>query len=157
MQNFKFLNRSLDRTLARLVQWFLTFLKKSKTKLTIEKTNKNIPRRNEYILENISSNIFKFCILKYITKRDKNLPLLIYFEIYSLYIWRNRKKINLLLFTFYSWRVVIIIKKKKHSFIISRNTCKQLSLTISVDSPISFRFLKNVPFYMCKIKNSSLW
>ena len=30
----------------------------------LQKTNKNIPRRNEYILE----NIFKFYILKYIIK-----------------------------------------------------------------------------------------
>ena len=34
----------------------------------IQKTNKNIPRRNEYILENILLNIFKFYILKYIIK-----------------------------------------------------------------------------------------
>ena len=34
----------------------------------IQKTNKNIPRRNKYILENILSNIFKFYILKYIIK-----------------------------------------------------------------------------------------
>ena len=34
----------------------------------IQKTNKNIPRRNKYILENILLNIFKFCILKYIIK-----------------------------------------------------------------------------------------
>ena len=38
------------------------------TKLTIQKTNKNIPRRNKYILENILLNIFKFYILKYIKK-----------------------------------------------------------------------------------------
>ena len=37
-------------------------------KLMIENTNKNIPRRNEYILENILLNIFKFYILKYIIK-----------------------------------------------------------------------------------------
>ena len=34
----------------------------------IQKTNKNIPRRNKYILENISLNIFKFYILKYFIK-----------------------------------------------------------------------------------------
>ena len=34
----------------------------------IQKTNKNISRRNKYILENILSNIFKFYILKYIIK-----------------------------------------------------------------------------------------
>ena len=45
-----------------------------------------MPRRNKYILENILLNIFKFYILKYIIKRDKNLPFLIYFKIYSLYI-----------------------------------------------------------------------
>ena len=42
----------------------------------IQKTNKNIPRRNKYILENILSNVFKFYILKYIIKflqsRDDN-------------------------------------------------------------------------------------
>ena len=42
----------------------------------IQKTNKNIPRRNKYILENIWLNIFKFYILKYIIKflqsRDNN-------------------------------------------------------------------------------------
>ena len=32
----------------------------------IQKTNKNIPRRNKYILENILLNIFIFYILKYI-------------------------------------------------------------------------------------------
>ena len=37
-------------------------------KLTIQKTNKNIPRRNKYILENILLNIFKFYILKYFIK-----------------------------------------------------------------------------------------
>ena len=37
-------------------------------KLTIQNTNKNIPRRNKYILENILLNIFKFYILKYIIK-----------------------------------------------------------------------------------------
>ena len=46
------------------------------TKLMIQKTNRNIPRRNKYILENILSNIFKFYILKYIIKflqrRDDN-------------------------------------------------------------------------------------
>ena len=57
-------------------QWFLTFLKSGNTfdymknlrntKLMIQKTNKNIPRRNKYILENISLNIFKFYISKYI-------------------------------------------------------------------------------------------
>ena len=34
----------------------------------IQKTNKNIPRRKKYTLENILLNIFKFYILKYITK-----------------------------------------------------------------------------------------
>ena len=34
----------------------------------IQETNKNIPRRNKYISENILSNIFKFYILKYIIK-----------------------------------------------------------------------------------------
>ena len=34
----------------------------------IQKTNKNIPSRNKYILENILLNIFKFYILKYIIK-----------------------------------------------------------------------------------------
>ena len=34
----------------------------------IQKTNKNIPRRNKCILENILLNIFKFYILKYIIK-----------------------------------------------------------------------------------------
>ena len=34
----------------------------------IQETNKNIPRRNKYILENILLNIFKFYILKYIIK-----------------------------------------------------------------------------------------
>ena len=42
----------------------------------IQKTNKNIPRRNRYILENILLNIFKFYILKYIINflqsRDNN-------------------------------------------------------------------------------------
>ena len=42
----------------------------------IQKTNKNIPRRNKYTLENILSNVFKFYILKYIIKfvqsRDDN-------------------------------------------------------------------------------------
>ena len=42
----------------------------------IQKTNKNIPLRNKYILENILFNIFKFYILKYIIKllqsRDNN-------------------------------------------------------------------------------------
>ena len=38
------------------------------TKINDPKTNKNIPRRNKYILENILLNIFKFCILKYIIK-----------------------------------------------------------------------------------------
>ena len=37
-------------------------------KLMIQKTNKNIPRRNKSILENILLNIFKFYILKYIIK-----------------------------------------------------------------------------------------
>ena len=43
----------------------------------IQKTNENIPRRNKYILENILLNIFKFYILKYIIKIDKNLSFLI--------------------------------------------------------------------------------
>ena len=34
----------------------------------MQKTNKNIPRRNKYILENILLNIFKFYTLKYIIK-----------------------------------------------------------------------------------------
>ena len=34
----------------------------------IQKTNKNMPRRNEYILENILLNIFQFYIFKYIIK-----------------------------------------------------------------------------------------
>ena len=42
----------------------------------IQKTNKNIPRRNKYILENMLLSIFKFYILKYIIKflqsRDNN-------------------------------------------------------------------------------------
>ena len=42
----------------------------------IQNTNKNILRRNKYILENILLNIFKFYILKYIIKflqsRDNN-------------------------------------------------------------------------------------
>ena len=42
----------------------------------IQNTNKNIPRRNKYILENILLNIFKFYIVKYIIKflqsRDNN-------------------------------------------------------------------------------------
>ena len=42
----------------------------------IQKTKKNIPRRDKYILENILLNIFKFHILKYIIKflqsRDNN-------------------------------------------------------------------------------------
>ena len=50
----------------------------------IRKTNKNISRRKKYILENISLNIFKFYILKYIIEflqsRDNN----------------NKKKIRLL-------------------------------------------------------------
>ena len=45
-------------------------------KLMIQKTNKNFPRRNKYILENILLNIFKFYISKYIIKflqsRDNN-------------------------------------------------------------------------------------
>ena len=39
-----------------------------------KKTNKNVPRRNKYILENISLNISKFYILKCIKSlqsRDK--------------------------------------------------------------------------------------
>ena len=46
------------------------------SKLMIQKTYKNLPRRNKYILENILLNIFKFYILKYIIKflqsRDNN-------------------------------------------------------------------------------------
>ena len=35
----------------------------------IQETSKNaFPRRNKYILENVLLNIFKFYILKYITK-----------------------------------------------------------------------------------------
>ena len=41
----------------------------------IQKTNKYIPRRNKYILEDILLNIFKFYTLKYIIKIDKNLTL----------------------------------------------------------------------------------
>ena len=45
-------------------------------KLMIQKTNKSIPCRNKYILENILLNIFKFYVLKYIIKflqsRDNN-------------------------------------------------------------------------------------
>ena len=65
-----------DCTFVSLEQWFLIFLKSGNTfdymknspKLTIQKTNKNIPRRSKYILENILLNIFKFYILKYIIK-----------------------------------------------------------------------------------------
>ena len=39
----------------------------------IQKTNKNIPRRNKYISENILLNIFKFYILKYIILRISSL------------------------------------------------------------------------------------
>ena len=45
----------------------------------IQKTNKNIPRRNKYTLENILLNIFKFYILKYMIKTEKYL---IYFKVY---------------------------------------------------------------------------
>ena len=38
----------------------------------IQKTNKSIPRRNKYILENILLNVFKFYILKYIVKFFKS-------------------------------------------------------------------------------------
>ena len=38
------------------------------SKLMIQKTNKSIPRRNKYIIENILLNIFKFYILKYYIK-----------------------------------------------------------------------------------------
>ena len=42
----------------------------------MQKANKNIPRGNKYILENILLNIFQFYILKYIIKflqsRDNN-------------------------------------------------------------------------------------
>ena len=42
----------------------------------IQKTNKNLPRRNKYILENILLNIFKFyilkCIIKFLQSRDNN-------------------------------------------------------------------------------------
>ena len=51
----------------------------------MQKANKNIPRGNKYILENILLNIFKFYILKYIIKIEKKLPFLIYFKIYSLF------------------------------------------------------------------------
>ena len=34
----------------------------------IQKTNKNIPRGNKYILENILLNMFKFYVLKYFIK-----------------------------------------------------------------------------------------
>ena len=84
-----------------LDQWFLTFLKLGNTfnytknlrntKINDSKnkqkhqTNKN-KQKNKHILENILLNIFKFYILKYIIKIDKNLPFLIYFKIYSLYI-----------------------------------------------------------------------
>ena len=63
-------------TVDNVILWFLTFLKSGNTldymknlrntKINDPKTNKNIPRRNKYILENILLNIFKFCILKYI-------------------------------------------------------------------------------------------
>ena len=51
----------------------------------IQKTNKNIPRRNKYILENMLLNIFKFYILKYVIKflqshdnnKKKNLAFII--------------------------------------------------------------------------------
>ena len=49
----------------------------------IQKTNKYMPRRNRYIFENILLNKFKFYILKYIIKIDKNLPFLIYFKVYK--------------------------------------------------------------------------
>ena len=38
------------------------------TKLMIQKTNKNIPRRNKCILKDILLNVFKFYILKYFIK-----------------------------------------------------------------------------------------
>ena len=48
---------------------FLTIWKICGTpKLMIQKTKKNMPRKNKYILENILLNIFKFYILKYIVK-----------------------------------------------------------------------------------------
>ena len=54
----------------------------------IQETNKYIPRRNKYILENILLNIFKFYILKYIIKKGiKICPFLIYFKIYTVYIF----------------------------------------------------------------------
>ena len=34
----------------------------------VQKTDKNMPRRNKYILENILLNIFQFYSLKYIIK-----------------------------------------------------------------------------------------
>ena len=44
--------------------------------LMIQKTIKNMPRRNKYILENISLNIFKFyilkCIIKFLQSRDND-------------------------------------------------------------------------------------
>ena len=43
----------------------------------IQKTNRNIPRRNKYILENILLNIFKFYILKYIIKFLQSLMIII--------------------------------------------------------------------------------
>ena len=56
----------------RVEQWFLIFLIVWKicwtSKLMIKRTNKNMPRRNKYILENILLNIFRFYILKYIIK-----------------------------------------------------------------------------------------
>ena len=68
-------NRDLLKS-KRLVQWFLTFLKSGNTfdymknlqKLMMQKTNRNIPRRNKYILE----DIFKFYILKYFIKFLQN-------------------------------------------------------------------------------------
>ena len=42
----------------------------------IQKTNKNIPRKNQYISENILLNIFKFyilkCIIKFLQSHDNN-------------------------------------------------------------------------------------
>ena len=56
----------------------------------IQKTNKYIPRRNKYILEDILLNIFKFYILKYIIKIGRFW----YVLKYVVYIF-DRKKINL--------------------------------------------------------------
>ena len=68
------------------MQLFLTFLKSGNTfdymknllntkindQKKKKKKNKNIPRKNKYILENILLNIFKFYILKYTIKFLQN-------------------------------------------------------------------------------------